>query len=67
MIIEDYVSFEIAELLKEKRFIEPVTELNRILFKEGKKPILKITVQKAMKWLREVHKIYIDVYIVKKL
>ena len=57
MISEDYVSLEIAKLLKEKGFDEPVTELNKLLFKEGEKPVLKITHQKAMKWLREVHNI----------
>lgn len=53
MITEDYCSFEVAKLLKEKGFNEPVTELNKLLFKEGEKPVLKITHQKAMKWLRE--------------
>lgn len=53
MITEDYVSFEVAKLLKEKGFNEPVTELNRLLIKEGEKPVLRITHQKAMKWLRE--------------
>lgn len=59
MIKEAYCSFEVAKLLKEKGFNEPVTELNKLLFKEGEKPILKITHQKAMKWLREVHGIFI--------
>ena len=53
MITEDHVSFETAKLLKEKGFDEPVSELNRLLFKEGEKPVLGITHQKAMKWLRE--------------
>lgn len=63
-ITEDYCSFEVAKLLKEKGFNEPVTELNKLLIKEGEKPVLKITHQKAMKWLREVHKvlIVIDAY-----
>ena len=61
-IAEDYVSFETAKLLKEKGFDEPVTELNKMLFKDGEKPVLKITLQKAMKWLREVYKIDISVY-----
>ena len=56
MIKEDYCSDEVVKLLKEKGFNEPVTELNRLLFEEGKKPVLKITIQKAMKWLREVYK-----------
>ena len=62
MITEDYCSDEVANLLREKGFIEPVTELNRLLFKEGKKPVLKITLQKAMKWLRLVHDIMISPY-----
>ena len=61
MITEDYCSYEVAKLLEEKGFKEPVTKLNRLLFEEGKKPLLKITHQKAMKWLREVYKIYIVV------
>ena len=60
-ITEDYCSFEVAKLLKEKGFDEPVTELNKLLFKEGEKPVLRITHQKAMKWLREVHKLLISV------
>ena len=62
MITEDYCSNEVAELLREKGFKEPVTELNRLLFEEGKKPLLKITHQKAMKWLREMHNICITIY-----
>ncbi len=58
MVEEDYVSFETAKLLKEKGFKEPVTEL----FREGERPVLKITLQNAMKWLREVHNIHIVVY-----
>ena len=57
MIAEDYCSYEVAKLLKEKGFNEPVTELNRLLCKEGEKPVLRITHQKAMKWLREEYEI----------
>lgn len=57
MTQEDYCSEEIAKLLQEKGFKEPVTELNRLLCKEGEKPVLRITHQKAMKWLREEHKL----------
>ena len=63
MITEDYCSDEVAKLLKEKGFNEPVTELNRLLFKKGKKPVLKITHQKAMKWLRKEHKLHIQIWI----
>jgi len=62
MITEDYVSFEVAQLLQEKGFKEPVTELNKLLFKEGEKPVLQITHQKAMKWLREVYNIDIIIF-----
>jgi len=65
MITEDYCSDEVSKLLREKGFNEPVTELNRLLFKEGKKPVLKITLQKAMKWLRESHNLYIEPYVIK--
>lgn len=61
MITEDYCSYEVAKLLKEKGFKEPVTELNKLLFKEGEKPVLRITHQKAMKWLREEHQLHISV------
>ncbi len=60
MLKEDYCSYEVAKLLKEKGFDEPVTELNRLLCREGEKPVLKITHQKAMKWLRTKHYIYAD-------
>ena len=60
-ITEDFCSYEVAKLLKEKGFKEPVTELNKLLFKEGEKPVLKITHQKAMKWLREEKNIIIVV------
>lgn len=46
MITEDYVSFETAKLLKEKGFEQP--------FDYGKW-FPKITIQMAMKWLREKH------------
>jgi len=61
MIQEDYVSFEVAKLLKEKEFDEPCTELNKLCLRDGKKPVLKVTHQKAMKWLREVHGIFIAI------
>lgn len=74
-INEDYVSFEIAKLLKEKGFKEPtlayaygqdmvayysqpkVTDDYNV--EAGRYPLL--TLQMAMKWLREAHKIYIDI------
>ena len=53
MITEDYCSEELSKLLQEKGFQEPCTGLNKLLCKEGEKPLLLITHQKAMKWLRE--------------
>ena len=81
MITEDYVSFEVAKLLKEKGFNEPCKvwyseytsqfggekytsiefdDHNR--FKKDYKFLFHApTLQMAMKWLREVHKIQICV------
>ena len=61
MIEEAYISPETAKLLKEKGFNEPCSELNKILIKDGNNPVMKITQQKACRWLREVHNVYIDV------
>jgi hypothetical protein len=68
MITEDYVSFETAKLLKEKGF-EGFT-----MFSYSTKWVTmcghwenetdwlpKCTLQMAMKWLREVHNIHIDI------
>ena len=70
-ISEDYVSFEVAKLLKDKGFNEPTIGTYNI---ESKNPILverpiraihceaiisAPTLQMAMKWLREVHDIKI--------
>jgi len=78
MITEDYVSFEIAKLLKEKGFDWPC--LNRYVmgvFVENKhlevqgyyinskteeEVMSAPTLQMAMKWLREVHKIHVVIY-----
>ena len=66
-ITEDYVSFEIAKLLKEKGFNKDAYTMSMydengevkdvLLLKEGEEPVLRPTLQMAMKWLREVHKI----------
>ena len=61
MITEDYCSFEVAKLLKDKGFDEPCTELNKLCLRDGEKPVLKVTHQKAMKWLRELHGIFIAI------
>ncbi len=73
MINEDYISFEVAKLLKEKGFDEPC--LNRyctdgrfstsiLHYKNSeinKDSYNAPTLQMAMKWLREVHKISIEI------
>ena len=71
-ITEDYVSFEMAKLLKEKGFDEPTigtyykdgTFEYLSLNKWNSKfviPISAPTLQMAMKWLREVHNIAINI------
>ena len=64
MIIEDYVSFETAKLLKEKGFDEgcPITYTpNGFFHTHNYRPlfgdIFAPTLQMTMKWLREVHNI----------
>lgn len=74
MVLEDYVSFETAKLLKEKGFNEKVRtfyndKTHKIQFIDNfinnQKPfnlcLLAPTHQMAMKWLREVHHIYIKI------
>lgn len=76
MITEDYVSFETAKLLKEKGFDEPTTKSyytegfeNPMIFSHDLLPriqpdeFLCPTLQMAMKWLREVHNLYINVFV----
>lgn len=75
MITEDYVSVETAKLLKEKGFDEYVT---RSYFENDRcyapcdpsevkrKDVIAIpTLQMAMKWLREVHNIHIEIEAIK--
>ena len=78
MITEDYVSFETAKLLKEKGFDEKCFALynpNGTLIQSGIRlnntQVGRVegsysapTLQMAMKWLREVHKLFIQVTIV---
>ena len=84
MITEDYVSFEIAKLLKEKGFDEICFTwyTGKGKFKQGKNTyddyhmnhfqdmdVAKCsapTLQMAMKWLREVHKIHIQIWILEE-
>ena len=73
MITEDYVNFEIAKLLKEKGFDEkcgPYYDLRGVLINgviiEAKHNVdmdkfSAPTLQMAMKWLREVHNIHIEI------
>ena len=79
-ITEDYVSFEIAKLLKEKGFDEICFTwyTGKGKFKQGKNTyddyhmnhfqdmdVAKCsapTLQMAMKWLREVHNLFVDIY-----
>jgi len=72
MITEDYVSFEIAKLLKEKGFDEPCLmcytsdkKLGNYGYYRSYKnsdvfSLTAPTIQMAMKWLREAHKIHIE-------
>jgi hypothetical protein len=71
MVTEDYVSFETAKLLKEKGFDEPTyhdyDEEGKRWFQEvlvchnSEGGIACPTLQMAMKWLREVHNVFIDI------
>ena len=65
MITEDYVSFEIARLLKEKGM--DISCFNHYVQKNNNdgtsEAVTVCTLQKAMKWLREVHNVHIDVHL----
>ena len=75
MVTEDYVSFEIAKLLKEKEFNADVNcthvyVYGRVVSKdyvravnESEEYVQAPTLQVAMKWLREVHNIAVSVYV----
>ena len=77
MITEDYVSFEIAKLLKEKGFDgecdlfyrtdEPksiIHEASKIAYSQGidDECVITPTLQMAMKWLRKEHNLSIEPY-----
>ena len=79
MITEDYVSFETAKLLKEKGFDDEYTnafyDKNGNLYfidilsdfsehPDNDTDITASTLYVAMKWLREVHGLFIEVHIV---
>lgn len=59
MIKEAYCSDDVCKLLKENGFKEPCTDLNKLVIKDGEKPFMKVTHQKAMAWLRE-HGLHIN-------
>lgn len=73
IITEDYISFETAKLLKEKGFSVPSLNYKDwmcCMYDENGKIrwgsydsnwYARITLQMAMKWLRDFHKIYIDI------
>lgn len=71
MITEDYVSFETAKLLKEKGFNKDTYTTymydengeakDVLLLKVGEEPVLRPTLQMAMKWLREEKQILISI------
>lgn len=63
MIKEDYCSYEIARLIKEKGLVfAEHTKYIPMLNADGTTtPIATITHQTAMKWLREKHDIHIGV------
>ena len=75
MITEDYVSFETAKLLKEKGFdweciatynlvtgTFEVEEIYQDWTTRWEAYVSAPTLQMAMKWLREVHNLHIEVY-----
>lgn len=76
MITEDYVSFETAKLLKEKGFKIPYDSFRGVyingIFKRlnpgdgygynlGDEIVDVCSLQMAMKWLREVHGLHVDI------
>ena len=75
MLTEDYCDFETAKLLKEKEFDEECKrryncrgELSRVdsmVYRNSHRDMqdkyVAPTLQMAMKWLREVHELYIEV------
>lgn len=71
MIEEDYCSYEVAKLLKDKGFNDPFTHMfinkDNVKFdcsSSGvvpKETIVCPTHQIAMKWLREVHNMYYEI------
>ena len=74
-ITEEYVSFETAKLLKDKGFNEPtiyyyiaghLLQHYSLLSNGDTAGISAPTLQMAMKWLREIHQIFIHIQRCKK-
>ncbi len=83
MITEDFVSLEVAKLLKEKGFSEPVhyeyhytisvPQFHKKAHNFNGEEYANcetewfsaLTIQMSMKWLREMYKINIEVYVIK--
>lgn len=73
MVTEDYVSFEVAKLLKEKGFDgdcqycyinEDDSDIKQLEVPTGYDAEIDApTLQMAMKWLRKVHGLHIDVFV----
>ncbi len=67
MITEDYVSFETAKLLKEKGFKEFTYACftfdgdDLYGYRAVSNDIMRPTLQMAMKWLREVHRLHCNI------
>ena len=60
-ISEDYVSFETAKLLKEKGFDKDWVDGSIEEYLNGTEGYSLPTLAATMKWLREVHNLYIEV------
>lgn len=56
MITEDYCSYEVAKLLEEKGLED--YGYSCIIHKDGTK---SFTHQMALKWLREIHNVHVDI------
>jgi len=74
MITEDYVSFETAKLLKEKDFDEYCGYYDRngeywdyrVYNHRGDDYISAPTLQMAMKWLRNIHGLFIHIDVIRE-
>lgn len=62
-VTEDYVSYEVAKLLKEKGFDKDWVDGSIEKYLNGTEGYSLPTLAMAMKWLREVHKLHIEPHI----